>query len=52
MILGANHVAISVPDMKKAKSFYVDLLRLEKTGEFSRQAFPAGLTSPDSGYVP
>ena len=35
MILGVNHVAISVPDMKQALAFYVDLLGLEKIGEFS-----------------
>ena len=35
MILGVNHVAISVPDMKQALAFYVDVLGLEKIGEFS-----------------
>ena len=35
MIIGVNHVAVSVPDMKKALEFYVDLLGLEKIGEFS-----------------
>ena len=35
MILGANHVAISVPNMQKALAFYVDLLGFEKVGDFS-----------------
>jgi glyoxylase I family protein len=34
MILGANHVAISVPDLDKAVKFYCDLLGMEKVGEF------------------
>ena len=34
MILGANHIAISVPDMKKALKFYQDLLGLEKVEAF------------------
>ena len=35
MILGVNHVAISVPDMEKALAFYRDLLGFEKAFEFS-----------------
>jgi catechol 2,3-dioxygenase-like lactoylglutathione lyase family enzyme len=35
MILGVNHVAISVPDMEKALAFYRDLLGFEKVFEFS-----------------
>ena len=35
MILGVNHVAISVPDMEKALAFYCDLLGFEKAFEFS-----------------
>jgi len=34
MILGANHVAISVPDLAKAIDFYCGLLGFEKVGEF------------------
>lgn len=35
MILGVNHVAISVPDMGKALAFYRDLLGFEKAFEIS-----------------
>ena len=34
MILGANHIGISVPDLGKAIEFYRDLLGFEKVGEF------------------
>jgi catechol 2,3-dioxygenase-like lactoylglutathione lyase family enzyme len=34
MILGANHIAISVPDLGKALEFYRDLLGFEQVGEF------------------
>lgn len=35
MILGANHVAISVPSLEKALEFYRDLLGLEQVTAFS-----------------
>jgi glyoxylase I family protein len=35
MILGANHIAISVPNLDKAINFYCDLLGMEQVGRFS-----------------
>ena len=35
MILGANHIAISVPDMAQALAFYRDLLGLKVSHEFA-----------------
>lgn len=35
MILGANHVGLSVPDMDKALAFYCDLLGFKKVFEFA-----------------
>ena len=34
MILGANHIAISVPDLDRALSFYRDLLGFKPVLEF------------------
>jgi catechol 2,3-dioxygenase-like lactoylglutathione lyase family enzyme len=44
MILGVNHVALSVPDMDKALEFYCDLLGFEK---LSDAGWPAGTESAD-----
>ena len=35
MILGANHIAISVPNLDKALAFYRDLLGLKQVGAFN-----------------
>lgn len=43
MILGANHIAISVPDLGKALEFYRDLLGLKQAGAFGWEE-----NSPDS----
>jgi catechol 2,3-dioxygenase-like lactoylglutathione lyase family enzyme len=34
-IKGVHHIAISVPDLKKAKDFYIDILGLEIASEFN-----------------
>lgn len=44
MILGANHVAMSVPDMDKALAFYCDLLGFEQRTELG---WPKGSDKPD-----
>lgn len=44
MILGANHIAISVPDMERALAFYCDLLGFEK---LSDAGWPAGTAAAD-----
>jgi catechol 2,3-dioxygenase-like lactoylglutathione lyase family enzyme len=44
MILGANHVAMSVPDLDRAVAFYCELLAFEKAGEFG---WPAGFPAAD-----
>lgn len=44
MILGINHVAISVPDMERALSFYCGLLRFEQVSD---SGWPAGTESAD-----
>lgn len=44
MILGVNHVALSVPDMDRALHFYCDLLGFEK---LSDAGWPAGTESAD-----
>lgn len=44
MILGVNHVALSVPDMDRALQFYCDLLGFEK---LSDAGWPAGTESAD-----
>ena len=44
MILGVNHVALSVPDMDTALEFYCDLLGFEK---LSDAGWPAGTESAD-----
>jgi catechol 2,3-dioxygenase-like lactoylglutathione lyase family enzyme len=44
MILGVNHVALSVPDMDRALQFYCELLGFEK---MSDSGWPAGTTSAD-----
>jgi len=44
MILGVNHVALSVPDMDRALAFYGDLLGFEK---LSDAGWPAGTESAD-----
>lgn len=44
MILGANHVAVSVPDMEKALDFYCNVLGFEKVSEYS---WPVGLEIAD-----
>lgn len=44
MILGANHVAMSVPDMEKALAFYCDVLGLEQRTELG---WPKGSAEPD-----
>lgn len=44
MILGANHVALSVPDLDRAVEFYCGLLGFEKATEFG---WPAGYSAAD-----
>jgi glyoxylase I family protein len=44
MILGVNHVALSVPDMDQALEFYCDLLGFEKRLE---SGWPAGTQAAD-----
>ena len=44
MILGANHVAISVPDIDRAIAFYCTQLGFEKVGE---TGWPAGTEAAD-----
>lgn len=44
MILGANHVAMSVPDIDRAIDFYCTQLGFEKVGE---TGWPAGTLSAD-----
>ena len=44
MILGANHVAISVPDMERALEFYSDVLGFEKVLD---NGWPAGTEVAD-----
>ena len=44
MILGANHLALSVPDMEQAIHFYCDLLQFEK---LSDNGWPAGTPEAD-----
>jgi catechol 2,3-dioxygenase-like lactoylglutathione lyase family enzyme len=44
MILGVNHVALSVPDMERALQFYCDLLGFEKVSD---AGWPAGTESAD-----
>jgi len=44
MILGANHVAISVPDIDRAIAFYCTQLGFEKVGEWG---WPAGTEPAD-----
>jgi glyoxylase I family protein len=44
MILGANHVAISVPDMDRALDFYCTQLGFEKVGE---SGWPTGTEAAD-----
>lgn len=44
MILGANHVAISVPDIRRALEFYCDLLGFE---QFMDAGWPAGTEVAD-----
>ena len=43
-VLGVHHVAVSVPDLDRAREFYVDLLGLE---EISSTDWPAGTESID-----
>ncbi len=44
MILGANHVAMSVPDMERALEFYSDILGFEKILDYG---WPAGTEVAD-----
>ena len=44
MILGANHVAISIPDMERALEFYSDVLGFEKVLD---NGWPAGTEVAD-----
>lgn len=44
MILGANHIAISVPDMERALKFYCDLLGFKKITELG---WPVGTAMID-----
>lgn len=44
MILGVNHVALSVPDMDRALAFYCDLLGFQKLAD---AGWPAGTESAD-----
>ena len=44
MILGANHVAMSVPDIDRALTFYCDVLGFEK---FLDYGWPAGTETAD-----
>ena len=44
MILGVNHVALSVPDMERALHFYCGLLGFEKLSDVG---WPAGTDSAD-----